>query len=54
MLGVSMFWMTRVKRAADYLVAGQGLPWWILLGTVTATSLGTCWTMVRAATGCSD
>ncbi|MDE3100153.1 MAG: sodium:solute symporter family protein [Verrucomicrobiota bacterium] len=41
MLAVSMFWMTRVKKATDYLVAGRGLPWWILLGTITATSIGT-------------
>jgi solute:Na+ symporter, SSS family len=41
MTAVSMFWMVRVKKAADYLVAGRGLPWWILTGTVTATSIGT-------------
>lgn len=41
MFGVSMFWMVRVKKATDYLVAGRGLPWWILTGTVTATSIGT-------------
>lgn len=41
MVGVSMFWMVRVKHAADYLVAGRGLPWWIVAGTVTATSVGT-------------
>ena len=28
MLGVSAFWMLRVKKAADYLVAGRGLPYW--------------------------
>ncbi|MGH7951006.1 MAG: sodium:solute symporter family protein [Limisphaerales bacterium] len=41
MFGVSMFWMVRVKKATDYLVAGRGLPWWILTGTITATSIGT-------------
>lgn len=41
MFGVSVFWMVRVKKATDYLVAGRGLPWWILTGTITATSIGT-------------
>lgn len=41
MLGVSLFWMARVKRATDYLVAGRGLPVWVLTGTITATCIGT-------------
>ncbi len=41
MLVISMYWMARVKKATDYLVAGRGLPWWILAGTITATSIGT-------------
>ncbi len=41
MLGVSLFWMARVKKAADYLVAGRGLPVWVLTGTITATCIGT-------------
>jgi SSS family solute:Na+ symporter len=41
MLAVAVFWMVRVKKATDYLVAGRGLPWWILTGTVTATGIGT-------------
>jgi solute:Na+ symporter, SSS family len=41
MLAVAVFWMMRVRKATDYLVAGRGLPWWILTGTVTATGIGT-------------
>lgn len=41
MLGVSLFWMTRVKKTTDYLVAGRGLPVWVLTGTITATCIGT-------------
>lgn len=41
MLGVSLFWMSRVKKAEDYLVAGRGLPAWVLIGTITATCVGT-------------
>jgi SSS family solute:Na+ symporter len=41
MLAMSAFWMSRVKKAADYLVAGRGLPFWILTGTITAGSIGT-------------
>ncbi len=29
MAAVSVFWMLRVKKAADYLVAGRGLPYWV-------------------------
>lgn len=39
--GVSFFWMARVKRATDYLVAGRGLPFWVLAGTIVGTCIGT-------------
>ena len=39
--GVSFFWMTRVRRPTDYLVAGRGLPFWVLAGTITGTCIGT-------------
>ena len=38
---VSFFWMTRVRRPADYLVAGRGLPFWVLAGTIIGTCIGT-------------
>jgi SSS family solute:Na+ symporter len=41
MLSVSFFWMRRVKKSSDYLLAGRGLPFWILTGTITATCVGT-------------
>lgn len=41
MLMVSLFWMARVRRAADYLVAGRGLPVWVLIGTIVGTCIGT-------------
>jgi SSS family solute:Na+ symporter len=41
MLAMSSFWMLRVKKAVDYLVAGRGLPYWILAGTITAGCIGT-------------
>ena len=41
MLCVSIFWMLRVRQSEDYLLAGRGLPWWILTGTITATGIGT-------------
>src|SRR5512142_1334535 len=41
MAGVSVFWMLRVKKAADYLVAGRGLPYWVLTGTTVGTCIGT-------------
>jgi SSS family solute:Na+ symporter len=41
MLGISFFWMRRVKKSSDYLLAGRGLPYWILTGTITATGVGT-------------
>src|SRR5579863_3085455 len=39
--GMSFLMMARVKRPADYLVAGRGLPFWVLLGTITGTCIGT-------------
>lgn len=41
MLGVSIFFMLRVKKASDYLVAGRGLPSFILTGTIVGTCIGT-------------
>lgn len=41
MFGVSYFWMKRVKKTTDYLLAGRGLSYWILTGTITATGVGT-------------
>lgn len=34
MAAVSVFFMLRVKKAADYLVAGRGLPYWVFSGTI--------------------
>jgi SSS family solute:Na+ symporter len=39
--GVSFILMGRVKKPADYLVAGRGLPRWVLLGTIVGTCIGT-------------
>ncbi|HEY5913544.1 MAG TPA: sodium:solute symporter family protein [Verrucomicrobiae bacterium] len=41
MVAVSVFWMLRVKKATDYLVAGRGLPYWVLSGTIVGTCIGT-------------
>lgn len=38
---VSFFMMWRVRKPADYLVAGRGLPIWVLIGTITGTCIGT-------------
>ena len=38
---VSFFWMSRVRKPADYLVAGRGLPYWVLTGTIVGTCIGT-------------
>jgi SSS family solute:Na+ symporter len=38
---VSFFWMSRVRKPADYLIAGRGLPFWVLAGTITGTCIGT-------------
>lgn len=39
--GVSFFMMARVRKPTDYLVAGRGLPFWVLAGTITGTCIGT-------------
>ncbi len=41
MLMVSMFFMARVKKASDYLVAGRGIPFWALTGNIVGTCIGT-------------
>lgn len=41
MSGVAFFFMIRVKKPADYLVAGRSLPSFILTGSVIATCIGT-------------
>ncbi len=41
MLAVSLFWMRRVKKPADYLVGGRSLPFWVLTGNITAGCIGT-------------
>lgn len=41
MLAVSLYFMARVKSAAEYLVAGRGLPYWVLSGTIVGTCIGT-------------
>src|SRR6185295_4758799 len=38
---VSFFLVNRVKKPADYLVAGRGLPYWVLIGTIIGTCIGT-------------
>jgi len=38
---VSFWWMKRVRKPADYLVAGRGLPYWALTGTIIGTCIGT-------------
>src|SRR5215831_14597659 len=38
---VSFLMMARVRKPADYLVAGRGLPVWALLGTIVGTCIGT-------------
>lgn len=38
---VSFIMMARVKKPADYLVAGRGLPFWVLTGTIIGTCIGT-------------
>ena len=51
MVAVSLFFMARVKKAADYFVAGRGLPYWVLSGTIVGTCIGTG--VVIGATGLS-
>src|SRR5881227_184446 len=38
---VSFFMMARVRKPTDYLVAGRGLPFWVLTGTIVGTCIGT-------------
>ncbi|HWY77334.1 MAG TPA: sodium:solute symporter family protein [Verrucomicrobiae bacterium] len=38
---VSFVMMARVRKPADFLVAGRGLPFWVLAGTITGTCIGT-------------
>jgi SSS family solute:Na+ symporter len=38
---VSFFMVARVRKPAEYLVAGRGLPFWVLAGTITGTCIGT-------------
>ncbi|MDE3100154.1 MAG: sodium:solute symporter family protein [Verrucomicrobiota bacterium] len=38
---VSFFMMARVRKPTDYLVAGRGLPVWVLIGTIVGTCIGT-------------
>ena len=33
--------VSRVRKPADYLVAGRGLPTWVLIGTIIGTCIGT-------------
>ena len=39
--GVSFLMLARVRKPADYLVAGRGLPVWALIGTIVGTCIGT-------------
>jgi len=41
MLGVSAFFMLRVSKPADYLVAGRGRPAFVLTGTIAGMCIGT-------------
>jgi SSS family solute:Na+ symporter len=41
MLVVSLYWMFKVKKPADYLVGGRSLPFWVLTGNITAGCIGT-------------
>lgn len=38
---VSFLLVKRVKKPADYLVAGRRLPYWVLAGTIVGTCIGT-------------
>jgi solute:Na+ symporter, SSS family len=41
MLGISLYFMSRVRKASDYLVAGRGIPYWALTGNIVGTCVGT-------------
>ena len=49
MLAVSFYWMRRTRTAAEYLLGGRGLPYWVLTGTTIGTCIGTG--VVVGATG---
>lgn len=49
MLLVSFYWMKRTKTAAEFLLGGRGLPYWVLTGTTVGTCIGTG--VVIGATG---
>lgn len=41
MLSISLYWTRKIKTSTDFLVGGRGLPIWVLIGTLTATTVGT-------------
>jgi solute:Na+ symporter, SSS family len=41
MLAVSLYWMFKLRKPADYLVGGRSLPFWVLTGNITAGCIGT-------------
>ena len=41
MLAVSLYWMFKLRKPADYLVGGRSLPFWVLTGNIVAGSIGT-------------
>jgi solute:Na+ symporter, SSS family len=41
MLSFSSFWVRKIATPADYLVGGRSFAFWVLIGTVTAGSIGT-------------
>ena len=41
MIAVSFYWMSKTRTAADYLLGGRGLPYWVLSGTTVGTCIGT-------------
>ena len=40
LLGVGLYKITSVKNSEDFMVAGRSLPWYILVGTLLATWMG--------------
>src|ERR1700722_10436902 len=40
MLAVSLYWMFKLRKPADYLVGGRSLPFWVLTGNITAGCIG--------------
>ena len=41
MFGVSLFFMLRVKKPTDYLLAGRGMSTFVLTGSIFSTAIGT-------------